>query len=307
MNNETATSCPGCGNSDLRCIGPLPDSSWFAGRPTATRLPGGSLYRCRTCALKFRHPVLDSETYRSLYDNDPTPGWLTEAPRRDWDLVANHLRSQLPEGARVLDFGCNDGSLLARLGPAFTRHGVEVNRTAASRATDRTGVEVWSSLDDIPSDIRFDAIVMADVVEHIVDPASLLERLAQRLAEGGLMLITTGDADCPAWKACGANWWYCAYPEHIAFLSRRWLRHFDAGSALSLRLCENFCYTALPFHRYLVGLTSIVAFAIAPRACLAARDRIRALLGREGGNSVPGVGVTADHLFVVLAKETPPR
>lgn len=214
--------CPSCGASDPNLLGKLPDSKWFAGMPLTDPILGGHLYRCEQCLLKFRFPLETPTTYQTLYDNAKTNVWSADTERPDWDLITAQVNTLKPEGGRILDFGCYTGGLLSRMGARYERFGIELNREAAHAAQQTTGARVWPTIKEIPANLKFDIIVIADVVEHIPNPNALFELLEPRLAERGVVIVATGDADTPLWNRFGANWWYCFYPEHIAFISMGW-------------------------------------------------------------------------------------
>lgn len=98
----------------------------------------------------------------------------------------------------VLDLGCWDGLLLHTLARVAGCRGVglEKDRDAAMRARAR-GVEVVeASLDDPawPDALagrRFDVVVLADVLEHTVDPVRVLAAARARcLADGGHVVVS---------------------------------------------------------------------------------------------------------------------
>jgi methionine biosynthesis protein MetW len=111
-----------------------------------------------------------------------------------WALVARSIR----RGERVLDLGCYDGLLLAtlrdRLGIA--PFGVERDAEAAAKAKARGLDVVIGNLDDASwvealGGRRFDAVIAADVIEHLVDPKALLETVRERvLAPGGRLVAS---------------------------------------------------------------------------------------------------------------------
>ncbi|MGI9220530.1 MAG: class I SAM-dependent methyltransferase, partial [Woeseiaceae bacterium] len=163
---------------------------------------------------------------------------------------------------------------------------------------------VWSTLDAIPPGRRFDAIVAVDVVEHVANPRRLIEDLAQRLTDGGELILTTGDADNDWWNRFGANWWYCFHPEHIAFISEAWLQGLDHDSGLAVDQVERFRYRQLgPLIRIVHGML-MVLFGLLPSVYLGLRNAGRRLVSRPDVASVLGNGVSADHLFVVLRKKS---
>ncbi len=113
--------------------------------------------------------------------------------------IAAALRRWLPadRAARILDFGCGDGTLLSiaeRLG--YTRlHGVDVSSGLAALARKASSAQVVSGdgfeyLQRLPP-LSFDAIVAFDVLEHLTRPELVAwVREAHRvLAPGGVVLL----------------------------------------------------------------------------------------------------------------------
>ena len=303
MNATSNPSCPHCAARQLCSLGKLPDSRWFAGKRLEKPLSGGVLYRCLHCQLKFRYPVHDTVTYQRLYDNEAVSTWPVDASRPDWDLIVNHILQRLPQGGRVLDFGCYTGGLLARLGSSYERHGVEINKAAAAIASNKQLMQVWPSIKAIPNELRFDVVIASDVIEHMPDPGHLIDGLLTLLAEGGILIITTGDADNRLWNRFGANWWYCFYPEHISFLSRGWLGYFSRARGLSVEHCDKFRYCRLSTPHLFLATVSTYIYGYLPSTYLRLRNMLRNMLSRPELTSVPGNGISTDHLFIVLARK----
>lgn len=258
------------------------------------------MFRCCRCQLKFRYPTL--ECYAELYDNTSVLSWSSSAPRPAWDLIREVVSARLPEGGRVLDFGCYTGGLLARLGSAYERYGVEINQTAAALAAREQRATVWTSTDDIPNTLRFDAILASDVIEHIPDPGRFIDMLSPLLTDDGVLIITTGDADNRLWNRFAANWWYCFYPEHISFISAAWVDNYSRASGLVVKRCETFRYRKVPFARRGIETALTYFYGYFPRLCLCVSNMARAVLRYPQMTSVAGNGMSADHLIVVLGR-----
>jgi SAM-dependent methyltransferase len=296
-------ACPDCGSPRLRSLGPLPDVAVFAGRTLPAPLRGGELMHCAACDLRFRHPRLAPADYDALYDNSQVDAWVAGPLRRDQQLVQACLVQALAgreAGARVLDFGCYTGALLAALPAGLQRHGVEVNAAAAAVAASRAGAEVRPRLEDFDTAAPFDAIVAIDVIEHMPSPRAWVERLLAHLAPGGVLIFTTGDGGNRLWRLLGGRWWYCFYPEHISFVSRRWLA-FSAGP-LGARVarCEAFNYLDETPRQRLRRWPAMMSYALFPAR--AERRRARRLARGEADSGVPGIGLNRDHLLVMLKR-----
>lgn len=292
-------SCPACASSETVRLGKLPDSNLFAGVFLDHILDGGSLYRCRGCLLKFRHPTENPADYDALYDNQGTLAWPTAERRPDWDRVVRHIAEHTPTG-RVLDFGCYTGGLLARLDDAYECYGLEVNRAAAVEASRVSGNTTFASIDEIPAELKFDIVVACDVIEHMTNPMQTMAQLTSLLADDGVLILTTGDGENRLWNRFGANWWYCFFPEHISFISKPWLDHNARDLGLSLLSCETFGYCELQPAARPVHVVLTYFYGWFPKLYLALRRSWDRLRGKQGTTSVTGVGVSDDHLFVVL-------
>ncbi|HUY98243.1 MAG TPA: class I SAM-dependent methyltransferase [Verrucomicrobiae bacterium] len=108
-------------------------------------------------------------------------------------LIARHV----PAGATVLDIGCASANLLAALRDDRGCQGVgleiDPDAVAAGRAR---GLEVHRTdcsrepLSQHLDGRRFARIVLADVLEHLVDPAALLAQVPALLEPGGRVLVS---------------------------------------------------------------------------------------------------------------------
>lgn len=108
--------------------------------------------------------------------------------------VADHALALLPAGGRVLDVGCASGGLLALLRPrAGHLAGLELSATAARAAAQIADEVVCGALEDpgLPFQAgSYDLVVLADVLEHLSDPAAGLARAVAWCRPGGAVLVS---------------------------------------------------------------------------------------------------------------------
>jgi SAM-dependent methyltransferase len=304
MADVATPACASCAADDSQRIGVLPPVSVFAGRQLPDALPPSSLYRCSNCGLLFRYPILTACEYDSLYAHAQTACWVDDPARMDWSLIAEHLERHAPVGASVLDFGCHTGGLLKRLGSRYARTGIEVNEAAARLAKDKTGAKVVAGLAALPPGERFDYATAVDTIEHFADPGRVIASLLDALKPGGTLLVTTGDSENRLWRIAGARWWYCFYPEHLAFISERWLRDWLRRSGRDARLQEarRFRHMRLSPMRFALQACMVLPFLAAPSAYAWLLGRLRRALGRDGAVYPPGAGLARDHILLVIRK-----
>jgi 2-polyprenyl-3-methyl-5-hydroxy-6-metoxy-1,4-benzoquinol methylase len=226
-------------------LGSIPPAMVFAGQTLEPPWDGGSLFRCRRCHLVFRHPIRSDDEYEHLYERASESVWVSGGElRTDQRLVRARIESACTGAGHVLDVGCYDGTLLASLAPRFHRYGIEASAMAAQVARQK-GVEiVGTRIRDLASITeRFDAVSAVDVIEHLSNPRAFIAMLAGRLSAEGTLLISTGSTDTPAWRFAGGRYWYCAFPEHISFISPAWARAAAAELNLDVVDIQRFAYT----------------------------------------------------------------
>jgi SAM-dependent methyltransferase len=106
------------------------------------------------------------------------------------------LRQALPAGkpARIVDAGCGTGGLLRRLqprNPDWSLQGLDISPEACALARQRTGAEIrQASVLQMPWESgSLDAILSADLLCQLEDPAAALAECHRSLRPGGLLLL----------------------------------------------------------------------------------------------------------------------
>jgi SAM-dependent methyltransferase len=110
------------------------------------------------------------------------------------DLVA---RLPVAPNARILEIGCGSGETGAlALADGKARHyvGVELFEAAAAKARTRLSEVVVGNAETLALDFApasFDALILSEVLEHLVEPGRLLARLAPKLKPGAMVLASS--------------------------------------------------------------------------------------------------------------------
>jgi len=116
-----------------------------------------------------------------------------DAPHSTHNLVVSFV----PEGARVLEFGCATGYmsevLSRRLGCSVT--GIEISSDAGELARQHCKRVIVGDAETLDfaalfREEQFDVILFADVLEHLREPGALLARVAPLLASGGAIIAS---------------------------------------------------------------------------------------------------------------------
>jgi SAM-dependent methyltransferase len=242
-------ACRLCGAAEAESLGTIADSDFFAGRVLSQPLPGGRLWRCRHCDSMFRHPILASEAYLRLYQEGAPEQWSGEGNRRDLQLVRAIIAVR-PGVQTVLDVGCGTGDFLTSLPGPLARFGIEPSTAAAAQAAARGVSIAGSSVERLPPEMRFDVITLIDVIEHLPDPAAMLDLLCRHLSANGIAIISTGDPQCVAWRVLKSRFWYSSFPEHISFPSHRFFEQWQADGGAGPLSKRHTRYRHLPYWQW---------------------------------------------------------
>jgi methionine biosynthesis protein MetW len=98
--------------------------------------------------------------------------------RIDYDYIEKHV----PQGARVLDLGCGDGTLLRELTErrGCTVLGIEIDEAEVRRCIER-GVPVYHGdmLDGMSmfKDGSFDCVVLSQTLQQVIDPVRVVHEM----------------------------------------------------------------------------------------------------------------------------------
>ncbi|MDD2759916.1 MAG: class I SAM-dependent methyltransferase [Methylomonas sp.] len=128
---------------------------------------------------------------------------MYQEKREDYFSTARTvILDMLPDRAeRVMEIGCGSGETLAFLkknGVSAETVGIELNDAAAKKAENIVDKVVCIDVEkqSIPYDLgKFQLILLLDVLEHLVDPWSFLEKLRRDfLADRGKVIISLPNA-----------------------------------------------------------------------------------------------------------------
>ncbi len=113
--------------------------------------------------------------------------------------IVEEIKPYLKGASRVLDYGCGPGYLVENfLESGFKTAGMDSSVESRQRVAERFSGEAnflgaFSDEELAASDLRFDAVTVIEVIEHLYDPwlDDLLERLKLVLGPGGVLIFTT--------------------------------------------------------------------------------------------------------------------
>jgi SAM-dependent methyltransferase len=165
-------------------------------------------WRCDRCEARFLDPcqrmsLADERAHYLTHQNDPDDAGY----RRFLSKLAEPMMARLATRQCGLDFGCGPGPALAAM-LREAGHEMAVYDPVFAPET-----EVLER--------RYDFITCTEVLEHLHDPADVLDRFDALLRPGGWLGVMTGfQTD----DARFANWRYRREPTHVVFYREATLR-----------------------------------------------------------------------------------
>jgi len=207
----------------------------------AWRKDGHDILRCPRCGLLFRTDPPEAEALKSIYGTDyfkASPrdkggrGYLDYLGEEREHRRNAHRRLRLlsdftPRG-RLLDVGCAAGFFLDEATHAgWDPQGVDISATMTEWARTHLGLPVLTT-PFLTASLSggYQAITMWDYIEHVVDPRKEFRRAAQLLVPGGILALSTGDADSLVARLSGSRWHLLTPSHHNYFFTRETLKHY---------------------------------------------------------------------------------
>jgi 2-polyprenyl-3-methyl-5-hydroxy-6-metoxy-1,4-benzoquinol methylase len=193
----------------------------------------GALRRCSGCgqllsAASAARYAETMEQFNAEHFNAPQGRELARrqsvAHRRLSRIAA--LIGKPPAQMRVLDVGCSRGQFVAAaIAEGYRAEGVEPAPRIAEAAR-AAGLPVKTGLleDQHYPDASFDALTLFEVIEHLRQPLPLLAECRRVLKPGGILLVSTANAESWTAAVMGARWDYFDMEKdggHISFYNPR--------------------------------------------------------------------------------------
>lgn len=142
------------------------------------------------------------------------------------------LESHGAKKGKLLEVGCAAGYLLQGLKEnGWTVTGIEPNKTMSDFGSKHLGLEIFNtSAENWKSEKTFNVLCLIQVIAHLRDPASMVEKLIAHLTTPGWVLVETWNYQSLTAKIMGRGWheytppgvlhWFC--PDSLDSLFSRY-------------------------------------------------------------------------------------
>ncbi len=198
----------------------------------------GRVVQCLSCGLAWQVPMPSAETLARIYGEMQDDVYLDEMTGRQHAAKRNLRvlhRYRKPPG-RLLDVGCSAGIFLENAQQAgWQVLGIEPSKSLSRSARERVGQEILNTTFE-EADLEpesFETVILWDVLEHVLDPAAMIQRAASLLPPGGVLAINTPNIESWIAKLTGSRW-PLLLPEHLHYFSYPSVQRMLESSGLKL-------------------------------------------------------------------------
>tara|TARA_B110001450_G_scaffold248984_2_gene265799 strand:- start:316 stop:1182 length:867 start_codon:yes stop_codon:yes gene_type:complete len=179
------------------------------------------LYECKECKFQFCPSDLDLvELYENMEDQEYIDT-NSERSKQAYELYTESVKFFKPNFKRTLDVGCGSGQFVECFREnGFEASGVEPSKALAEFAISKGLKVIRGKLEDIPKSNLFDFISLIDVIEHVDNPAEIINQIKDLLKPNGLVMLVTPRTDSFFKKLLGFKWWHYRLA-HVGYFSRK--------------------------------------------------------------------------------------
>jgi len=183
------------------------------------------IVKCSECGLVYTSPRQPIDKLLENYGRMVDHLYIEEERGRRLSArpILRELELTIKKG-RPLEIGCSAGFFIDEARKrGWDVYGVELSKWACDYARDNLKIDstVCGTLEkaSYPSEY-FDAVVMKDTIEHLIDPKATLAEVRRILKPGGIICITTPDISSVLSRILKTHWWGINQT-HFYFFSRK--------------------------------------------------------------------------------------
>lgn len=102
------------------------------------------------------------------------------------------IKERVARGSKVLEIGCYTARIMDCLPEGVDYCGMDFDEAALelARARGAKTIQVHMDLEDVRTNETYDAVICTEVLEHLVNPCKMMERIGESLKDDGVVLLS---------------------------------------------------------------------------------------------------------------------
>jgi hypothetical protein len=164
-----------------------------ASYPRPTRFNNKIFYykECKDCELVYIDPLPSADDYDKMYEKSYHEKFYFSDVPPDFSMLYQILE-KFVTNRYLMDYGCGDGSFVNYFtNKGYKCIGVEYDKDLVEiLKIKRPGIEFYTVEEFLilKPNVKFGVIYLGDVLEHLSDPKSFVQKLVDRLEVKGLLM-----------------------------------------------------------------------------------------------------------------------
>ena len=202
------------------------------------------IYKCNKCELKFSElAALPNKKVEDKYNNVVDNIYIDEIPHREkyFSSLYKKISYNFHKDHSVLEVGSYYGVFGNIIKPNVKKYsGLELSKHGSDYSKKNYNLEIFNETIEEHSErqLKYDIIVMADVIEHFSNPFKMLETIEKILRPDGLLIFTTYNMDSLYAKITGRNY-HWILPMHLFYFSNKTLKNICLENNLRIFKIKN--------------------------------------------------------------------
>jgi len=203
------------------------------------------IFKCDKCDLKFSKlaAVLPNKKIEDKYNNVVDDIYINEIPQREkyFSSLYKKISYNFNKNQSVLEVGSYYGVFGNIIKPNVKNYsGLELSKHGTEYSKKNYNLEIFNETIEEHSErqLKYDIIIMADVIEHFSNPFKMLETIEKILKPDGLLIFTTYNMDSLYARITGKNY-HWILPMHLFYFSNRTLKKICLENNLKIIKIKN--------------------------------------------------------------------
>ena len=199
-----------------------------------------TIYKCNKCKIIFSELIfkMDKNQIEKSYQEVADDKYISQIKFKKYYFVKliNKISGFINKNMDVLEIGSYYGVLGSVLKDKVKNYsGLELSLHGSNYAKKNFNLNIYNETieNHLEKKIKYDLIIMADVIEHFKDPFKVLSQINELLNRKGKLILTTFNMDSLYAKITGKNY-HWLIPFHMVFFSNKTLEIFGKNNNLRL-------------------------------------------------------------------------